>query len=54
MVTQSSTSVEIQKFDVGKNFALWKEMMQDVLIIQWQIEAIWHNSKPVSMSAKEW
>ena len=44
MASTSSTGVEIQKLD-SKNFALWKEMMQDVLIIQYQIEAIRHNNK---------
>ena len=52
MVTQSDTSVEIRKFD-GKNFTLWKEMMQDVLIIQRQIEAIQHTTKLASMSVEE-
>ena len=49
MATQSGTNVEIQKFD-GKNFALWKEMMQDVLIIQRQVEAIRHSEKSVSIT----
>ena len=53
MATQSSTNVEIRKFD-GKNFTLWKEMMQDVLIIRSQIEAIRHNNKPASMIADKW
>ena len=52
MASTSGIEVEIRKFD-GKNFALWKEMMQDVLIIRRQVEAIWHNGKPVSMTAKE-
>ena len=33
MVSTSNATYEIQKFD-GKNFALWKEMMQDVLIMK--------------------
>ena len=37
MASQSNTSVEIQKFDVGKNFALWKEMMHEMLITRRQI-----------------
>ena len=53
MASTSDTCVEIQKFD-GKNFALWKEMMQDVLIVQRQIEAIQHNNKPASMIVEEW
>ena len=53
MATQSSTNVEIRKFD-GKNFTLWKEMMQDMLVIRRQVEAIRHNDKPASMSTKEW
>ena len=53
MATQSGTNVEMQKFD-GKNFTLWKEMMQDVLIIQRQVEAIRHSEKPISMCAEEW
>ena len=48
------TRVEIRKFD-GKNFSLCKEMMQYVLIIQTQVEAIQHSEKPASMTvtAKE-
>ena len=44
MASTSRTGVEIRKFD-GKNFALWKEMMQDVPIIRRQIEAIRHNKQ---------
>ena len=47
------TRVEIRKFD-GKNFSLCKEMMQYVLIIQTQVEAIQHSEKPASMSPEEW
>mgnify|MGYP006957881947 CR=1 FL=1 len=32
MATQLGTNVKIRKFD-GNNFALWKEMMQDVVAI---------------------
>ena len=39
MASTSITGVEILKFG-GKNFALWKEMMQDVSIVWRQIEAI--------------
>ena len=53
MASTSGTGVEIRKFD-GKNFALWKEMMQDVLIIRRQVEAIRHSEKPASMSTDEW
>ena len=49
----SETRIQIRKFD-NKNFALWKEMMQDVLIIRRQVKAIQHREKPASMSAKEW
>ena len=52
MASTSSTGVEIRKFD-GKNFALWKEMVQDVLIILRQIEAIRHNNKAISMITDE-
>ena len=45
--------METRKFD-GKNFTLWKEMMQYVLIIQHQIEAIRHNKKSIEMSIGEW
>ena len=45
MASTSDTNVEIRKFD-GKNFALWKVMIQDVLIIpEHQIEVIRHNNK---------
>ena len=49
----TGSGVEIRKFD-GKNFALWKEMMQDVLIIRRQVEAIRQKEKPESMKAEEW
>ena len=39
MASTSRKGVEIRKFN-GKNFSLWKEMMQDVLIIRRQVEAI--------------
>ena len=52
MATQSDTNVEIRKFD-GKNFALWNEMMQDVLIIWRQVEAIHQSNKPMSMSVED-
>ena len=45
MASTSGTGIEIRKFD-DKNFALWKEMMQDVLIIRRQVEAIQHSEKP--------
>ena len=47
------TGIEIRKFN-GKNFALWKEMMQDVLIIRRKVDAIRHSKKPTSMSIEEW
>ena len=47
------TRFEIRKFD-GKNFALLKEMMQDMLIIRRQIEVIRHNSKMASMIDGKW
>ena len=53
MASTSRIGVEIRKFD-GKNFALWKEVMQDVLVIQRQIEAIRHNNKPTSMTVEGW
>ena len=49
----SGIGVEIRKFD-GKNFALWKEMTWDVLIIRHQIEAIQHNNKTTMMETEEW
>ena len=54
MASTSSTGVEIWRFDGRKNFAIWKEMMQDVLIIRRQIEAIRHNNKPTPMTTEEW
>ena len=45
MAPTFGTGVEIRKFD-DKNFALWKEMMQDVLIMRRQVEAIQHSEKP--------
>ena len=42
MASTSGTRVEIRKFD-GKNFALWKEMMQDVLIIRRQVKVFRYN-----------
>ena len=53
MASTSNIGVEIRKFD-GKNFALWKEMMKDVLIIGCQIEAIKHNNRPSTMTTEEW
>ena len=53
MTSTSGSGIEIRKFD-DKNFALWKEMMQDVLIIRRQIEAIRHNNKPTLMTTDEW
>ena len=52
MATQFYTNVEIRKFD-GKTFTLWKEIMQDVLIIRCQIEAIQHNNKHALMTTEE-
>ena len=49
----SGTTMEIQKFN-GKNVPLRMEMMQDVLIIRRQVEAIHHNNKPTSMTTEEW
>ena len=53
MASTSSIDYEIRKFD-GKNFALWKEIMQDLLIIRCQVEEIQHNTKPASMTTEEW
>ena len=53
MVSISGTRIEIRKFD-DKNFVMWKEMMQDVVIIRRQVEAIRHNEKPASMRTKKW
>ena len=53
MASTSGTGVEIRKFD-GKNLALWKEMMQYVLIIRRQVEVILHSEKPTSITIEEW
>ena len=53
MASTSGTRVEIRKFD-DKNFALWKEMMQGVLIIRRQVKAIRHSEKLASMTTEEW
>ena len=53
MASTSEIGIEIRKFD-GKNIALWKEMMQDVLIIRRQVEAIRHSEKPTLMTIEEW
>ena len=53
MASAFDTNVEIQKF-ASKNFSLWKEMVQDVLIIRRGIEAIWHKNKPASMTTNKW
>ena len=52
MASTTGIAIEIRKFD-GKNFALWKEMMQDVLIIRIQVKAIRHNEKLASMTIEE-
>ena len=36
-----------------QKFSLWKEMMQDVLIIKRQVEAIHHSEKSASMASEE-
>ena len=51
MASTSGSSCEIRKFD-GKNFALWKEMMQDVLVQRRQIEAIRHFKTPAGKTPK--
>ena len=53
MALTSDTGCEIKKFD-NNCFALWKEMMQDVLIIRHQIEVNRHNNKPTTMPIEEW
>ena len=53
MASTSETGIEIRKFD-DKNFALWKEMMQDMLIIRRQVEASRHGEKPTLMKIEEW
>ena len=53
MASTSGIGVEIRKFD-DKNFALWKEMMQDVLIIRHRIKLIRHNGKPSMMTTEDW
>mgnify|MGYP006925753367 FL=1 len=39
MSSTPKTRVKIRNFD-GKNFALWKEMMQEMLVIRRQVEAM--------------
>ena len=53
MASTSETGIEIRKFDV-KNFALWKEMVEDLLIVRRQVEAIRHSEMPTSMIIEEW
>ena len=53
MALTSRTRIEIRKFD-DKNIAMWKEMMQDVLIIRRQVKVIRRNEKPTLMTIKEW
>ena len=53
MASTSGVRIKFRKFD-DKNFALWKEMMQDVLIIRRQVKAIRHSEKPTSMTIEEW
>ena len=53
MASTSKTRIKIRKFD-DKHFTLWKEMMQDVLIIRRQVEEIHRNEKPASMTIEEW
>ena len=53
MASTVNIGIEIWKFD-SKNFALWKEMMKDVLIIWYQVEAIRHNNNLASMTKEEW
>ena len=53
MASTSEIGIENQKFD-GKNFALWKEMTQDMLIIRRQVKVIRHSEKPALMTIDEW
>ena len=53
MGSTSGTGIEMRKFDC-KNFALWKEMMQDVLIIRRKVEAIRHIEKPTLIKIEKW
>ena len=53
MASASRTGIEIRKFD-SKTSALWKEIMQDVLIIRRSVESIRHIEKPTSMTIEEW
>ena len=53
MASTSGIGIEIRKFD-SKNFSLRKEMMQDVLIVRRQVEAIRHSEKPTLLTTEEW
>ena len=53
MASISGRGCEIRKFD-GKNFALRKEIMEDVLIQRHQIEAIRHAKAPTGKTPEEW
>ena len=53
MASTSGIGTEIRKCN-GKFFGLWKEMMQDMLIITREVEVILHGKKPVSMTIEEW
>ena len=53
MASTSGSSCDIRKFD-EKNFALWKEMIQDVLVQRRQIEAIRHSKTSAGKTPEEW
>ena len=53
MASTFGTGVDFRKLD-GNKFTLWKEIMQDVLIIRRHVEAIRHSEKPASISTEEW
>ena len=53
MASTFGTGVDFRKLD-GNKFTLWKEIMQDVLIIRRHVEAIRHSKKAVSMTIEEW
>ena len=53
MASAFGTGVDFRKLD-GNKFTLWKEIMQDVLIIRRHVEAIRHSEKPALMTTEEW
>jgi hypothetical protein len=51
--TSGSSEMSIRKFD-GTNFNLWKEQMQDYLIVCDQINPMEHDTAPATYKLKVW